>query len=222
MYSDTSALNDDERQRHSNEFSAAAYQYEDFKRDVLAWLKVKFGSDVEQGKKAIRIPANNNRRDVDVLVCARHLQYGATRAHFNDGIMFRTTDNQEIVNYPKQHLQNCTTKHQATSNRFKANVRILKNMRNRMIDIGFLKDGVAPSYFLEGMLSNVPNASFANSFQSTFESYMSWLNNCNKPDLTCANDIHWLLRNGHSVCWNQAQFDEFRVAAWGYWTQTNH
>ena len=35
-----------------------------------------------------------------------------------------------------------------------------KNMRNYLIDQNRLRDGLAPSYFLEGMLHNVPNDRF--------------------------------------------------------------
>lgn len=95
-------------------------------------------------------------------------------------------------------------------------------MRNRMVNQGYLDDGVAPSYYLEGMLWNVPSNNYTASYKDTFEGYMSWLQECNPPDLCCANSIHWLLRDGHSVCWQQAQFARFRAAAWQYWTQTNH
>lgn len=221
VYSDTSELETSELQKYNNDFSRADYQLANFKADVLAWLRYKFGPSVEPGKKAIRIPANGNRRDADVLVCARHLQYGKTREYYNDGIIFWTSDGVEIVNYPKQHLQNCTAKHQATYNRFKANIRVIKNMRNRIIDLGRLGDDVAPSYFLEGMLWNVPSQLFTGSYQTTFENYINWLGDANYMDLTCANGIHWLLREGHPVCWQKGKFDAFRVAAIQYWKQPN-
>jgi hypothetical protein len=219
VYSDTSELETTELQKYNSGFSRAEYQLEDFKADVLSWLKYKFGDTVDAGKKAIRIPANGVRRDADVLVCAKHLQYGKTREYYNDGIIFWTTDGVKIVNYPKQHLQNSTTKHQATYSRFKANVRVIKNMRNRMIHVGKLEDGLAPSYFLEGMLSNVPNNLFTGSYQTTFENSINWLDGANYMDLTCANGIHWLLREGHPVCWRKEKFDTFRVAAVQYWKQ---
>ena len=71
-----------------------------------------------------------------------------------------------------------------------------------MIDCGFIEDGLAPSYFLEGMLSNVPTQNFVSSRQQTFENYMHWLQTAPTESMTCANGIHYLLRDGHSVCWN--------------------
>ncbi|MDO8883295.1 nucleotidyltransferase [Pseudotabrizicola sp.] len=222
VYADTSKLEGVELQRYKNDFSRADYQLTDFKADVLAWLRHKFGNSVDPGKKAIRIPANGSRRDADVLVCAQHLNYGTSREHYHDGIIFWTTDGVQIVNYPKQHLQNCTSMNQATYSRFKANVRVVKNLRNRMIHLGKLKDDIAPSYFLEGMLWNAPNQLYTGSYQTTFENYMSWLEAANHTDLTCANGIHWLLREGHPVCWRKEKFDTFRLAAIQYWKQPNH
>ena len=43
-------------------------------------------------------------------------------------------------------------------------VRVFKNMRNSMIEKKLLADGVAPSYFIEGMLSNVPNDKFTGDY----------------------------------------------------------
>lgn len=88
VYSDTIRLQQAELQRYQADFLATNYHYADFKREVLAWLQYKFGSSVEEGKKAIFIPANGGRRDADVLVCARHLEYGERMEQFHDGIIF--------------------------------------------------------------------------------------------------------------------------------------
>ena len=157
------------------------------------------------------------------LPCVKHKTYTSFRSAndngFWEGICFWTSTGEKIVNYPQQHLENCTGKNQATSGRFKPNVRVIKNMRNTMIDQGYIKVGLAPSYFLEGMLCNVPAQNFTGSFQQTFENYMFWLQQCATGDLTCANDIHYLLRDGHSVCWNVGDFNEFRAAAMRFWNQ---
>jgi len=60
------------------------------------------------------------------------------------------------------------TKHQNTNQRFKRMVRVYKNMRNRMIDDKGIADGLAPSYFIEGMLWNVPADKFVESYEDSF------------------------------------------------------
>jgi hypothetical protein len=123
----------------------------------------------------------------------------------------------KIVNYPKQHMANCTTKHQRTSSRFKYNIRALKNMRNAIIDREFLEEGVAPSYFLEGILWNVPNENYVDTYRQTFLNYINCLDNCDTSKLLCANERHWLLRDNSQVCWTLANFRTFRNAAVGFW-----
>lgn len=221
-YYDESQLNDQEKQTLQSSFvPGGGYSFIKFKADVLNWLRTNFGGTVREGKKAIFIPGNGVRRDADVVVCVDHRQYwssgSASSPAYSEGICFWTTENIKIVNYPKQHSANSTTKHQATSSRFKGNVRVLKNMRNRMIEKGFVRPGIAPSYFIEGMLWNVPNGHFTFRYQDTFINYMAWLDSCDKDKLCCANDIHWLLRDGQQVCWTRANFDEFRSGVVSFW-----
>ena len=215
-YGDVSHLNDDEKARYEANRSPGGFSFSEFKGQVLSWLKLKFGDGVSAGNKAIFIPGNGNRRNADVLVCVANKTFTSYPEYgepsFVEGVCFWTSDNEKIVNYPKQHLENCTTINGATSGRFKHSIRVLKNMRNTMINHGYVEAGVAPSYFLEGMLSNVPTQNFVASRQQTFENYMNWLQTCPTGDLTCANGIHYLLRDGHSICWNVADFNTFRAA----------
>lgn len=221
-YYDDSSLTDQEKTNFQSGFTPGpGYSFHQFKGEVLAWLRAHFGGGVVDGKKAIFIPGNNYRRDADVIVCVDHRHYWSfktpTTPNYSEGICFWTTDGTKIVNYPKQHMANCTTKHQNTNNRFKGNVRVLKNMRNTMIEKGYLAAGVAPSYFLEGLLSNVPTNLFTYRYTDTFVNYMNWLDTCNRVELTCANGIHWLLREGYPTSWTEAKLNTFTTAAVKYW-----
>ncbi|TDN63939.1 nucleotidyltransferase [Paraburkholderia sp. BL10I2N1] len=220
-YADTVKLDAGAKANYDKAFSLAGYAYPDFKRDVLAWLQKKFGTDVTPGKKAIVIKGKGTRRDADVLVCAQHRRYRATSngldGQYDEGITFWTSDGTQIINFPKQHAANCTTKHQSTNSQFKRIVRVYKNMRNRMIDDGYIADGVAPSYFLEGMLWNVPNDKFVQSYEDTFVNAFNWISNTDKTNLACASDLHWLVRDNTSVCWATANFEAYLTAVREYW-----
>ncbi len=220
-YSDTSALTPEAKSNYDRAFNRATYAYSDFKADVLAWLQKQFGAAVKPGKKAIDVKGEGNRRDADVLVCAKHRRYQAhstgADSQYDEGIVFWTSDGTEIVNFPKQHSENCTTKHQNTSQRFKRLVRVYKNMRNRMIDDGYLAKGVAPSYFIEGMLWNAPTDKFVQSFEDSFVNTFNWVNNADKTKLACANDLHWLVRDNVPVCWPTNNFDTYLGATRRYW-----
>lgn len=220
-YHDTGLLTAADKQRFDANPGGGTYSFAIFKREVAAWLTQNFGNGVRAGNKAIFVPGNGSRRDADVLACVEHRRYRSYAVQystdFDDGICFWTNSNDKIVNYPKQHSANCTAKHQATNNRFKANVRVIKNMRNAMIRDKLLAEGTAPSYFLEGMLSNVPNTSFESTFQMTFPNYMNWLRQCDKSQLRCGNRIHPLLQDGSQVSWNSRDFGTFIDTAVRYW-----
>jgi len=222
-YADIDALTPSAKANYNSAFSRATYQFADFKADVLTWLLKNFGSDVSAGKKAIFIKGSGNRRDADVLVCAQHRRYQTSSsgvdAQYDEGIIFWLSDGTAIVNFPKQHSENCTAKHQNTKQRFKHMVRVYKNMRNRMINDKYIADGVAPSYFIEGMLWNVPEDKFVQSYEESFVETFNWVLNADETMLACANDLYWLVRDNSRVCWSKANFAAFLCAVTKYWTE---
>jgi hypothetical protein len=202
----------------------AAYNLLEFRRDVIAQLKKKFDPNVDtSGKKAVMVKANGSRRDADVVVCANFRRYykfaSVGNESYAEGICFDTPDGTRIDNFPKQHSDNCTTKHQDTSQWFKPTVRIFKNMRNRMIQDNMIKNGLAPSYYLEGMLYNVPNDKFGNSYVTTVSNCINWLWTATRNDLICANGMFFLLRDGSQVMWSPGNFEEFLKATVKLWNE---
>jgi hypothetical protein len=220
-YADTNALTEDAKSNYDKAFSLATYAYADFKADVIAWLTKMYSADVVPGKKAILIKGSGTRRNADVLVCAQHRRYQASSNgnddHYDEGICFLAGNGTQIINFPKQHAENCTTKHQGTNQWFKPVVRVYKNMRNRMIDAGYIADGIAPSYFIEGMLWNVPAGHFGKSYEDSFVNAFNWVLNADKTKLACANDLFWLVCDNSHNCWSTENFDTYLAAAKKYW-----
>jgi hypothetical protein len=122
-----------------------------------------------------------------------------------------------IENFPKLHSDNCTKKHQSTKSYFKPMVRIFKNMRNTMIGKGLLADGAAPSYFIEGMLYNVPDDKFGDTYQYTWIECFNHIVTADRDKLVTANYMHWLVRDNSSVSWPSSNFDTFTAALKKYW-----
>ena len=188
--------------------NASQYQLGDFRTDVVTWLLQKYGADLDtSGKKALKLKANANRRSSDILLVAPHRKYtrylggGAADQTFLEGVLIVTTDGTHVINYPKQHSDNMTAKHQAANNLLKPTVRIYKNMRNRMVQKGFINAGVAPSYFLEGVLSNVALDQFGKSWSATVQNTFAWIDGHKPADYMCANGIHPLIRDNTSTSW---------------------
>lgn len=223
FYKDISELTDPEKAAYESSFSNSAYSYNAFKADVSKHLTAHYGTAVKPGKKAIFIQANGTRRDTDVLPAAQYRKYhrfsSSTDQSYTDGVVFWTTDGTEIVNYPKQHSTNCTTKHQETNSWFKPTVRILKNMRNAMIDRGYIKDGLAPSYFLEGMLYNVPSAEFGKCYQDCVVNAINWLVKSDRSKLVCANEMYYLLHPTSPVTWRAESLEAYLTAVAKFWKE---
>ena len=198
------------------------YPYSDYKQHVVAALTKSFGSAfVDVGKKAIRIKPSGNRRSADIVVATQFRRYysGSFGPLYQSGISFFIAGGTRVANYPKQHSANCTAKHQATNGWYKPMVRILKNMRGRLVEDGIIKGGSAPSYFLEGLLYNVPSDKFGKSYGDTFVAAMTWVLAAQRNTLICANEEHYLSRDGAVECWPSATYDGFINAAVNMWNR---
>lgn len=200
--------------------STPQYGLPEFRTQVTGWLKQKF-SGVTVGSKAIFIPGSGARRDCDVLVCALFKYYyrfnSLSDERYAEGICFFLNDGTRIVNFPKQHSDNCTAKHKATNQWFKPIVRIYKNMRNYLIDSNMLSDGIAPSYFIEGMLWNIPADKFGKSYEDTFIATYNFLANTNRSTFKCANGVHVLLQEDSHVSWSPASCQAYLDAVRNLW-----
>lgn len=203
----------------------ASFSWHQFYSEVKDALVKSFGNAVEPGQKAIRIAAGGSRRNADVLVATEFRRYrrfptGAVSQH-DLGLCFfdQKGTGSRIANFPKQHSKNCTAKHHATQQRFKPMVRILKNLRGKLVSDGLLNDGVAPSYFLEGLLYNVPNSLFVTSYQDTFINAFNWIVENDRSKFICANAEYYLFGES-SVNWRTANCDAFLDAVkrrWDSW-----
>jgi hypothetical protein len=178
-YENIEALSLSDRLRHDADWSAASYQVSDFRHEVSAWLTSNFGGGVDMSGKAVFLEGSGNRRDADILTCAQFRNYGSyaypSSSDFVEGILFLAPSGNSIENYPKQHAANLTAKHQATGGWAKPVVRVFKNWRNTMVREGILSTNIAPSYFIEGMLWNVPNTLFNRSYQNCVGNVLAWL-----------------------------------------------
>jgi hypothetical protein len=120
---------------HQATGGSATYTFAEFKTGVVNRLTNAFDAAyVTSGNKAIRIKPNGTRRSADVVACYQYRRYirfiSLSDQEYVPGVIFPTTSSGTIVNYPKLHSDNCTTKHQATNSWFKPTVRIFKNMRS--------------------------------------------------------------------------------------------
>lgn len=223
--SDIENLSKSEKEAWDAAYLNGTYNNPEFKRDVLKVLTDAYGADVTSGDKAIAIAARGNRRKADVIVANAFRRYikfnGMADESYVAGICFWNNAGTRIANYPKLHSSNLTVKHQATGSWLKPVIRIFKNLRARLVDDGVLKAGVAPSYYLEGLLYNVPTDRFADSYADCLVKSLNWIQQESvRSNLVCANEQYYLLRDGSLVCWTPAKAEAFLAAAiklWNAW-----
>jgi hypothetical protein len=215
-YSDTDNLSDNEKLNFSAGFTPAEYQLSNFKTDVVSWLNRKYPDSVTAGNKAVYIKGNSGRRAADVVIAAEFRRYYSFpiggNPSYETGICFFTLGGTRIENFPKQHSDNCTSKNQSTP-WFKRTVRTYKNLRNKMIADGDIAVDLAPSYFIEGLLYNVPVDRFGGTYNQNFNDTLNWLAEADRSKFTCANDLFYLCHSTSPVTWRSEKCTAFLTAA---------
>lgn len=222
FFHDADKLPTDQHAAFKAAHADGTYSYSRFREHVQAALSKSFNNTVKPGKKAIKVAANGSRRNADVVVAFQYRRYhkfnGLNDQQYDSGICFYTQDGAGIANYPKQHSDNLTAKHAATNRNFKSVVRIFKNMRSKLADDGIIEKGTAPSYYVEGLLYNVPNDKFTGAYDDIVLNILKWFHaTTDRTKFVCANEQYYLLRDGHHTCWPTADGDKFIKAAIKLW-----
>lgn len=194
FYEDISALPENEKNLYQAAYSDAAYSWKDFRADVLIALRDHYkASAVSEGNKAVKVAKGSNRLPSDVVICLNYRKY--LRFHSTsdqqcvEGIAFHTLkENRLVINFPKLHYDNGTKKNSETSGWYKPTVRVFKNVRTYLIDRNVITKDLAPSYFLECLIYNVPDEKFGSNYQNTFCNVVNWLVDVDFDGFTCQNE----------------------------------
>jgi hypothetical protein len=204
-------------------FTDCQYPYSEFKNDVQAALKSYFGdASVKRGSKAFDVHANTYRVDADLVPCFEHRRYlGMLQSYWYDsGTQLLPDNGGQIINWPRQNYDNGVAKNDATSRRFKAVVRILKRLRNEMVDNGHKVAEPIPSYLMECLVWNVPNQGFGHDkYYDDMRYAIAYLWDRTRTDETCRerreiNERKYLF--DPSQPWTREQVNSFLHAAWNY------
>lgn len=206
-------------------FSDGTYLYPDFKNDVEAALVAYFGKpSVTRGNKAFDVHANTYRIDADVVPCFEHRRYmGTAQSHWYvspPGTQLHPDNGGIITNWPRQNYANGVQKNKETGLRFKVVTRILKRLRNEMVDKGYESAKPIPSYLIECLVWNVPDPSFGrDALKDDVRNAIAHLWNETRTDESCnqwgeINELKYLFRPGQP--WSRAQVNTFLQVAWDY------
>lgn len=188
----------EQRELHEVLHDTATYRWDQFRNDVITALVNYYGQgsiDVS-GNKSIKLKAAPGRLKADIVPVINfkkyNYYYGSSSQSFEEGIRFyHRTTNRAINNFPIQFYENGVAKHseRRTNGWFKPTVRIFKNARTYLIDRGLLADGIAPSYFLQSWIYNVPDNLFGTDYQTTFCNVINYLRRTSFTDCVSQNGI---------------------------------
>ena len=196
-----SALTESQKEEYKAHYKTAKYSLSSFKASVLKQLQMCYGeNNVVLGNKAILVKGDGSRLDCDVLVCnpyRKYISYSSNNENYIEGILFKTEHDKPsktIINYPKVHLKNGSAKnrHENTNGNFKPSVRVLKNMKARMVEKNYITKELAPSYFLECLIYNSQNTNFR---QSSYGDITVSIINQFSTDLKNGNMANYLVQN---------------------------
>jgi len=198
-------------------FTSATYDWNEFRGDVLRALREYYGySKVREGKKSLKV--ETSYLPADVVVCVQYRKYPKhprSEDDFTEGITFWVpSESRWVINYPKLHYENGVRKNQSTNGRYKSTVRMFKNARTNIAAAD-----LAPSYFLECLLYNVPTDKFSSDFQRTFYSVIHWLSNADFSQFICQNEQLPLFGNSPEQ-WSEDRARHFIKAMeylWNNW-----
>lgn len=208
--------------RDSFGLSPASYHYTDFKNDVGAALVSYFGSGaVSRGNKAFDVKETSYHVEADVAPFFEHHRYDKNGSS-DEGVELRPDNNpaQRVINWPQQHYINGVAKNQATHMRFKAMVRVLKSLRNEMLEAKLVAAEPAIGFLIECLVWNVPNSHFGNArYEDDLRSILAFLFVATSTDDKCGewgevSELKYLFRGGQK--WTRAQANAFILAAWQF------
>lgn len=196
FYYDVLSLTEYQQNLFQSTTSPGLYDWDRLRTDVLTALRKRFGtSSVTVGDNCLIVKDSSSRLTADVLVCFQYRKYTSYISSYNysfiEGVQFFSYDsNRWVINYPKQHYDNGVKKNAqfVTNGWFKPTVRIFKNARTYLINQNIISSKIAPSYFLQCLLYNVPNHLFGYSYNRTFLNILNWLYETDISNSVCQNE----------------------------------
>lgn len=183
FYYDIEQLSYREQQEFRASNGDSDYGWLEFRSDVIRVLTDRFGHQVDTTKKrCIEIDGSSDRMAADVVAAVEYRIYASfnsqTGGEYISGMRFLDLGTMQWVeNFPKLHYENGATKNALHNTRqnYKPTIRMFKNARDKLINDGYLSTDLAPSYFVECLLYNVPDSCFLGTYREMYVQVLEWL-----------------------------------------------
>ncbi len=159
-------------------FSDRTFTFKSFRENIVEALQNAFGEgSVQDGNNSIHVIASPNRLAVNVLVCFKYklfIRHGRDEVEKEGVAFYQKRGGKLMINFPKQHHDYESIKEKGSQGNFLANVRVFKNIRNRLVEMGYMDVSRVPSYFLESFICNAPSGMFTKDYASTISNLLTF------------------------------------------------
>lgn len=159
----------------------------EYKYNIVRALK-----NVIPGNKSVKIRSNSYRVNADCVITMQYRNYKKCNSlnpnKYVEGIKYFSQDKNEIINYPKRHIENGIIKNNNTNHRYKKLVRIFKRIRNEMYEKHLVDKNKITSFLVECLIWNVPD--------KYINGYYSWNDRIK-------NSIIYILNSTNYNNWNE-------------------
>lgn len=148
--------------REDYDFVKSNITFSFYRELVKKAIQDKFGSEnVKDGNKSLKINENTYHVKADVVpafLLRNYRYYGSLeKCNYIEGVWFVSKDNNEVVNYPKRHIVNGKNKNNRTNYRYKKLARIMKCIKNNMVDDDRTNGNIITSFLVECLVYQVPD-----------------------------------------------------------------
>ncbi len=149
-------------------YTAGTISYTEYKDYIIEALKEKFGYNaVTEGNKSINIKENSYRVNADVVPAFQYRDFktinSSDPSRYIEGIKYFAKDDTVVINYPKEHISNGKMKNNNSNYEYKKLVRIMKHIRNIMVDNSLADKDKITSFLIECLVWNIPNETITGS-----------------------------------------------------------
>ena len=214
----------DGKKKEDYGFTTASLTFSRYRDMVKRALQAKFGSAyVSDGNKSLKIDENTYHVKADVVPAFQLRNYyysGSTDpGRYVEGTWFTSKAGENVQNYPKEHISNGVTKNNETNHEYKKLVRIMKHIRNEMVDEKKVNGDKITSFLVECLVWNIPN--------STITGFSTWTETVKQAIIYLYNAIkdgkhtEWLevskmlyLFRGRK--WTDQEAKQWLYDAWNY------
>jgi len=176
-------------------FPSRTNSFSDFRKDVINALKDKYGKEnIKPGNKSIKMESTSYRVEADAVPAFQYRNYkiinSTNKNQFVEGIKFYSSSNNEVINYPKEHISSGKRKNTDTQRRYKRTARIFKRIRHQMMQDSIPVEKYISSFLIESLLFNVPNSKFYTDelWNDKIKNIIIYLHNDNKSNYVEASE----------------------------------